>query len=189
MNIFVVSGSRNLEGQTAQACHALKAGAETKGATVEMVFLPTLKITRCEQCDERGWGTCRTAGQCSVADDFQGVVNKVRQADLVVFATPVYFRDLSESLRTFLDRLRRICIIDAGKESILNKPAVGICVAGGSGNGAPECSAILDRILSTIGFFVLDMEPIRRQNLEIKLSNLKSTGAWLATAKPGSQIA
>ena len=40
-------------------------------------------------------------------DDFDAVVAPIRGADNVLFATPVYFYDLSESLREFLDRLRR----------------------------------------------------------------------------------
>jgi multimeric flavodoxin WrbA len=98
-----------------------------------------------------------------------------------VFATPVYFSDLSESLRAFLDRLRRTCIHqEAGRRGLAGKPAVGICVAGGGGGGAPACAVSLEKVLATCRFDVVDMVPARRQNLDMKLGVLRATGQWLA---------
>ena len=180
MKVMVISGSRNPQGQTAQAAGALVAGLRSKGAEVEGVFLPTMKIERCRQCDDAGWGPCRTEGRCVIEDDFASLTEQIRSADCVVFATPVYFSDLSESLRAFLDRLRRITRHEAGKAQITDTPAAGICVAGGGGGGAPACAAILDKTLATCGFDVVDMVPVRRQNLTMKLDILTATGAWLA---------
>jgi multimeric flavodoxin WrbA len=112
---------------------------------------------------------------------------------VVVFANPVYFGDLSESLRAFLDRYRRIThvkLIEAGRGGGSlpqggGTPAIGICYAGGSGNGTVNCCASLERVLQTCGFDVVDMIPARRQNLEHKLPILEMTGKWLAT-KPTS---
>ena len=86
-----------------------------------------------------------------------------------MFTTPVYYSDLSESLRAFLDRLRRTCTHKDGKVGIENKPVIGVCVAGGGGGGAPACCVSLEKVLSTCGFSVVDMVPVRRQNLEAKM--------------------
>ena len=117
-----------------------------------------------------------------IEDDFAGIVDKIRQADAVIFATPVYFSDLSESLRAFLDRLRRTCTHEQGRIGVRGKPAIGVCVAGGGGGGAPACCVSLEKVLATSGFDVVDMIPVRRQNLEAKLPRLKQVGEWLATA-------
>ena len=111
---------------------------------------------------------------------------QIRSADAAVFATPVYFGDLSESIRAFLDRLRRICRHADGKKGIEGKAAIGICVAGGGGGGAPSCAASLDKVLSQATMDPLDVVPVRRQNLEMKLGVLRLTGDWLAQqlAKP-----
>ena len=101
-------------------------------------------------------------------------------ADAAVFATPVYFSDLSESLRAFLDRLRRTCMHKDGKAGIEGTQAVGVCVAGGGGGGAPACCVSLEKILAICGFDVVDMIPVRRQNLEAKLTVLEHTGLVLA---------
>ena len=186
MRILAVLGSRNPEGQTARACGALLEGATGGGAQVDQVFLPDIKIERCRQCDEEGWGICRREGHCVIEDDFSLVVDKIKDADAVVFATPVYFSDLSESLKTFLDRFRRITRVAALRKQIETKSAVGLCVAGGGGGGAPMCTVLLEGTLVVCGFDVVDLIPARRQNLDTKLDVLKITGKWLATA-PSSE--
>ena len=186
MKVMVISGSRNPQGQTAQAAGALIKGLRDKGTEAEVVFLPTKNIERCRQCDDAGWGTCRTEGRCVIDDDFASLVQGIRAADIAVFATPVYFSNISESLRAFLDRLQRITRHEAGKAQMTDKPTVGICVAGGGGGGAPACTASLEKLLATCGFDVVDMIPARRQNLSMKMEILAVVGTWMAN-RPFSQ--
>jgi multimeric flavodoxin WrbA len=162
----------------------MAAGLESRGVQLERVFLPERTIERCRQCEASGWGICRTEGRCVIDDDFEEIRRKVRQADRLVVANPVYFADLSESLRAFLDRLRRICRHEADGTGIRGKPVVGICVAGGGGGGAPSAALRLEEILLKCGFEVADMVPVRRQNLEHKLEVLRLTGVWLADYAP-----
>jgi NAD(P)H-dependent FMN reductase len=201
MNIVMISGSRNREGRTAQALAAVAKGIAAAGGTSEIVFLPELNIERCRQCEKDGWGICRTENRCIIQDDFETVVTKLKAADVAVFASPVYFFDLTESLRAFLDRLRRITPrpgpgIPAGRGQTLpgvspmmppagSAPAIGVCLAGGGGRGAPWCCVRLERMLPECGFDVVDMIPVNRQNLEFKLPVLELTGKWLVT-KPTS---
>ena len=181
MQAIVLSGSRNPEGRTAQAVNAIGTGFRGAGGGVETVFLPELAVERCRQCDSNGWGLCRREGRCTVEDDFQSLVEKIQASDVAVFASPVYFHDLSESMRAFLDRLRRICFLRAEAQGTPGISTVGVCLAGGSGTGAPSACLIMDRILVTCGFDVVDMIPLRRQNLAARLLMLESVGAWLAT--------
>lgn len=180
MKVLIIAGSRNPEGQTARAAYALLRGVEAQGSSGEIVFLPEMNIERCRQCDEKGWGLCRSEGRCVIEDDLASLVDKIQSADALAFANPVYFGDLSESLRAFLDRLRRTCTHEAGKAKVQGKPATGICVAGGGGGGAPACSVSLEKVLRICGFDVVDLVPVRRQNLDMKLQVLEITGKWLA---------
>ena len=184
MNALIVLGSRNPQGQTARTAGALASGLEQAGAVVERVFLTELSIERCRQCDARGWGDCREKGVCVIDDDMAGLAGRMRAADRIAFATPVYFSDLSESMRAYLDRLRRIMRHQDGRDGLAGKPALGICVAGGGGGGAPACALSLEKILTTAGLNVVDMIPVRRQNLEHKLDVLRLTGAWFAGPHP-----
>ncbi len=181
MKLLIVSGSRNPEGQTASASKALLEGVTGEGSQGEEVFLPQMKVERCRQCNDDGWGICSTEGRCVIEDDFASLVDKVKNADTAVFATPVYFHDLSESLDAFLARLRRVTRHEVGQRGISGKRAIGICVAGGGGGGAPSCAVILERTLQVCGFDVLDVIPVRRQNLDMKRAILRATGRWLGT--------
>lgn len=180
MKFVAIIGSRNPKGQTATAVDAFAGGVEKMGEEFEQIYLPPMKIERCRQCDENGWGICRTQGKCIIEDDFASIVSKIKDADGVVFATPVYFGDLSESIRAFLDRLRRICMHEVGRQTTANKKAIGICVAGGGGGGSFSCSVSLEKIVSTCGFDLFDVIPVRRQNLEMKIPILEATGRWMA---------
>ena len=155
------------------------------GGNVESLFLIDQELERCRQCDSDGWGQCRHEGTCIIEDDFHSIVAKIESADTVILATPVYFADLSEIMRSFLDRLRRVRFgrvpmsTPAGNPD--GTPVVGLCLSGGGGGGAPNCCANLERILLTCGFNIIDMIPIRRQNFQLKLRVLELTGEWLVT--------
>ena len=190
MKILILSGSRNREGQTARAINAIAKGVSEAGGDSETLFLTELSLERCRQCDPDGWGLCRREGKCIIEDDFATTVDKVKAADVIVFANPVYFGDLSDSMKCFLDRLRRIVFFKnisnrSGEPLEFAKPAAGYCYAGGSGNGTTSCCASMERVLQTIGFDVVDMIPARRQNLDAKIPILELTGKWLTT-RPNS---
>ena len=181
MKMLILSGSRNPQGQTAQAAGAFAQGAEQAGADVETIFLPSLSIERCRQCQDDGWGMCRFGERCTIDDDWMFLMERIRQCDVLVCATPVYFNDLSESLRALLDRVRRVCIHGGKKDRIEGKRAVGICVAGGGGGGAPQCAKSIEYALSTCGFDVYDTMAVRRQNLEAKCGALREMGRSIAS--------
>ena len=183
MKAVVFLGSRDTEGRTARAANALIEGLASKGVEAERVFLPELEIERCRQCDQDGWGRCRDTDECVIEDDFPELLESIRSAEILVFATPVYYSDLSESMFAFLHRLRRVSRNDSG--GIKGKPAVGICVAGGGGGGAPACSSNLQKILGGCGLNVLDVVPVRRQNLGLKKGVLRRTGRWLTGMAQG----
>ncbi len=193
MQILVLSGSRNRRGKTARAITAMCRGITDAGGRSEVIFLIEQNLERCRQCNDDGWGICRSEKRCIIDDDFASIVKKIKAADVLVFATPVYFGDLSESMRVFLDRYRRTCFTTVFRRPLTTNipnqlpvkqggiPAIGYCYAGGSGNGTISCLASLERTLLTSGFDVVDMIPARRQNLEMKLPLLESVGRWLVT--------
>ena len=180
MKVLAIIGSVNHDGQTAKAAKALAKGVESAGGECELVFLTDLEMESCRQCDQNGWGLCLNEGRCVIEDDFARLGEMVDTADAVVFATPVYYGELSESMLAFLNRFRRVRRQRTGASSTTAaKKAVGICVAGGGGGGAPNCCVSLERILQHLAMDVVDMVPVRRQNLDMKLGILQITGHWL----------
>ena len=179
MKVVMISGSRSGEGQTGRAAEAALEGAAGEGAEVERVLLPLLRIERCRQCRDDGWGTCLSDGACCIDDDLASVVEAIQEADAIICATPVYYSDLSESLRALLDRIRRQTTHESFRGVVAGKQVLGICVAGGGGGGAPACCVSMEHALTTSGFSVEDVMAVRRQNLERKLGSLKEAGAAL----------
>jgi multimeric flavodoxin WrbA len=191
MKILVLSGSRNRQGKTAEAINAICRGVAKGGGSSEVVFLSELKLERCRQCNADGWGICRSEHRCIIEDDFAELAKKIKAADVMVFANPVYFGDLCESMRGLLDRYRRVHFMlgGPGTPGFVARPdtipAIGFCYAGGSGNGTASCCANLEKVLQNCGFDVVDMVLARRQNLPAKLAQLELEGQWLA-GKPSS---
>ncbi len=133
MKIIAIQSSPNDDGLTAKTAKAVIEGAKTEGASVELVNLNEVIVKPCMACDG-GWGQCRREGTCVIDDEFQSLRDKIHAADALVFATPVYWGDLSESAKLFLDRLRRTEVKSEFK-ALNGRYALGIASAGGTGNG------------------------------------------------------
>jgi len=105
MKCIAIQSSPNTDGLTAGSAQAVLDGFEAEGGEVELLHLNQMDIRPCLACEE-GWGNCRD-GDCIQDDDLVLIRGKIAEADALVFATPVYWHDLSESAKRFLDRLRR----------------------------------------------------------------------------------
>jgi len=180
MKVIAVQSSANIDGLTASLAQAVLKGVEAGGGQTELVHLNKLNIKQCIACD-RGWGRCRQEGSCVLVDDFEVLRRKIADADVLVFATPVYFGDLSESAKTFLDRLRR-CGAFSGRKAFTGKKAIGIASAGGGGGGALRTLSNLETYLRTVGFEIFDLVPATRFSKDHILPMLEAAGKRLARA-------
>ncbi len=146
MKVMILTCSPNTEGLTAACGEAARGGVEAAGAEVVVVRLNDLNIGKCQACNN-GWGTCLKEHRCQVEDDFQALQAKMGEMDGYVIVTPVYLWDMSESLKTFFDRLRR-CEYPArqGKNNVEGKPFICVAAAGGTGNGTLNCLASMERV-------------------------------------------
>ncbi|RLD64040.1 MAG: hypothetical protein DRI95_10995, partial [Bacteroidetes bacterium] len=77
-------------------------GAKQAGANVEYFKLKNYDIKDCSGCY-----TCwtKTPGECIFKDDMTMLRKKYREADLVVFASPLYIFNVTGIMKTFMDRL------------------------------------------------------------------------------------
>ena len=182
LKVVAVQSSPNVNGLTCQLAKAVLEGAESRGAETELVHLNKLKIDSC-MAHDLGWGTCQTEGKCMIQDDFQNLREKINKADALVFSTPVYFGDLSESAKRFLDRWRRCEIFNREATPLKGKLAVGIAAAGGSGGGAVNALHNLENYLWWLQFTIFDLVPVTRMSKEHKLDMLKAAGKRLTTQK------
>jgi multimeric flavodoxin WrbA len=148
VKVMILTCSPNREGLTAACGKAATEGIEAAGGDAVVVRLNDLNIGKCQACNN-GWGTCLKEHRCQVEDDFQALHKTVGEVDGYVIVTPVYLWDMSESLKTFFDRLRR-CEFTAAREGSSDfeaKPFVCVAAAGGTGNGTVNCLASMERVM------------------------------------------
>lgn len=180
MKILILSASPNTDGLTAACAAAAMNGIIAVGGEAEEIRLNDLDIGTCEAC-KHGWGTCQNEHTCDVLDDFQAVHERTLQADAFVFVTPVYWGDLSESMKAFTDRLRR-CEATRGEESgLANKPVIMVAAAGGSGNGMITCLASQERWVQHVHARKWDFIPVNRWNRPYKLQTIRAAASAMAT--------
>ena len=129
MKVIAIQASPNQDGLTSRLAQAVLKGAGNNGAETELIHLNELNLKSCTACNN-GWGKCKEDGTCILEDGFQKLNDKIAKCDALVFATPVYWHDLSESAKTFLDRLRR-CETGVDFRTFTGKKTIGIASAGG----------------------------------------------------------
>lgn len=173
MKTIVFSSSPNTNGLTAACSAAATGGIRQAGGEAEEIRINDLDIKSCEACDD-GWGTCRDDHFCNVLDDFQALHERTLQADAYVFVTPVYWGDLSESMKAFTDRLRRCEALKREESGFHQKPIIMVAAAGGSGNGMITCLASLERWIQHVGARKWDFIPVNRWNREYKLETIRA---------------
>ena len=179
MNIVILSTSPNKDGLTAACTRAALEGARDSAVDAREIRINDAGIGACHACND-GWGTCRIAHECQVLDGFQAVHKDICGADAVVLVTPVYWGEMSESAKSFTDRLRR-CEATAGEQSRLaGKPFILVAAAGGSGNGAVSCLASMERLTQHVGARRFDMVSVNRWNREYKIKAIRESTAAMA---------
>jgi|CZCB01.1.fsa_nt_gi multimeric flavodoxin WrbA len=181
MRICVLSGNPKKDGLCQSVIEAAKEGAEAGGAAVAEIRLKDFNLQRCWVCGS-GWGACRDENYCTYGSDgFDEIREQIQNADALVIATPVYWGETTEILKSFLDRLRR-CDFN-GDKVLRNKQVLLIASAGGSGNGLLTCLEQLERFCRHTGAVIFDYFAVNRWNSDYKKTAVKSAAAALASGR------
>lgn len=97
--VLVISTSLRGGSNSRALAEEFARGAREAGNEVEEVSLEGKKITFCIGCL-----ACQKTGSCVLRDDAADLAQKVGEAEVLVFATPVYYYGMSGQMKTFLDR-------------------------------------------------------------------------------------
>lgn len=128
MKIAVLNGSPR-KVNTAAMIQAFREGAEAAGHQVEEYHVGKMKIAGCLACEY-----CHTKGngECIQKDDFEKLLPAYKEADIIVFASPVYYFGMTAQMEAAIQRV--YCI---GKPQKAKKAALLISSGtAGSHNGA-----------------------------------------------------
>ena len=75
-------------------------GAKAAGNDVEKITLAGKNIQFCKGCL-----ACQKLGRCVINDDVNDIMAKVMEAEVVVWATPIYYYEMSGQMKTLIDRM------------------------------------------------------------------------------------
>lgn len=82
-------------------------GAKEAGHDVELISLKGKDIKYCIGCL-----SCQNTGSCVLTDDVADIMSKVKEAEVIVYATPIYYYEMCGQMKTLLDRLNPIFSAD-----------------------------------------------------------------------------
>lgn len=115
MKIAILNGSPRLE-NTAAMVNAFSEGAKEAGHEVEILHVGRMKIggcLGCEYCHGKG------GGQCVQKDEMEKVMPSYKEADMIVYASPIYYFDVTAQLSAAMQRVYAIGKPAKAKKAVL----------------------------------------------------------------------
>lgn len=98
-NILIISTSLRNNSNSEALADAFMEGAKNAGHQVEKVSLKGKRLEFCKGCL-----ACQKIGHCVIQDAAGEIVKKMLHADVLVFATPIYYYEMSGQMKTLIDR-------------------------------------------------------------------------------------
>lgn len=149
--IIGIIGSPRIGGNTAFLVEKALESARNNGAETEIIQLGKSNINPCIACN-----ICKEKGKCSIEDDMELILEKIKSADGIIIGSPVYFGNVTAQTKIFIDRSRPL---RAGFQ--LKDKIGGAISVGASRNGGQEttCAAIHDFLLIHDAIIVSDGAP------------------------------
>ena len=105
--VVILSTSPRRNSNSEALAEAFAKGAAETGNDVEIIRLREKNIRFCQGCF-----ACQRSGKCIIKDDMAEIVPKMEQADILVFATPIYYYEMSGQMKTLLDRANPLFVAD-----------------------------------------------------------------------------
>jgi len=101
MKITILNGSPRIGGNTEIMAKAFENGAVEAGHDVSLINLAGKNISGCLGCQY-----CFTHdGECVQKDDMADILTIIDHTDLLVFASPIYWFDITSQLKAVIDRM------------------------------------------------------------------------------------
>jgi multimeric flavodoxin WrbA len=102
MKVLAINGSPHMDnGNTAIILNPFLEGIKEAGADVDLFYTKKLNIEPCNG-DMSCW--FKDLGQCGQKDDMEMLLPKFKEADIIVWASPVYYAGITGPLKNLMDR-------------------------------------------------------------------------------------
>lgn len=103
--ILILNGAARKNGSTAKLIQAFADGAKSSNNEVQEFYLQDMNIKGCLGCEHCSNAPKGVSNPCAQNDDMAMINEAFMNADVVVFASPVYFWTITGTLKTAADRL------------------------------------------------------------------------------------
>ena len=113
MKVLGIAGSPRRGGNTDLLLQQALDGAKNAGVETETIILSELNIAPCRHCDG-----CLEKGQCVIDDDMQQIYPKLREADRLIIASPMFFMGLTAQTKAMIDRCQALWVL----KDVLKQP-------------------------------------------------------------------
>jgi multimeric flavodoxin WrbA len=140
--IVILNGSPRRKGNTSALAKAFAKGAEENGSAVTEFFLQDLEINGCRGCF--GGHSAREC-PCVQRDGMVEVYPAVRDADVVVLASPLYYWSVSGQLKTTIDRL--FALEEGDGQRLRGNGKAGVLLMAAEGNGFEDVTVWYDHLM------------------------------------------
>ncbi|MBQ9245456.1 flavodoxin family protein [bacterium] len=105
--VLIISTSLRLHSNSEILAKEVEKGALEAGHDVEFITLKDKTINFCKGCL-----SCQKLGHCVIDDDANIIVNKMLNSDVIVWATPIYYYEMSGQMKTLIDRANPLFELD-----------------------------------------------------------------------------
>lgn len=103
--VYIINGSPRQSWNTLKMCEKFEEGLQSKDIDVEIINLYSYNFKGCYNCFACKSKDGKSYGKCAYPDGITDLLNKISQADGIVFASPIYFGDVTGVMRCFYERL------------------------------------------------------------------------------------
>ena len=202
MKLLILSGTPKTDGITYSFVKIAEETAKGLGIDAEVIRLSNMNLVKCKMCED-GWGICFNEHRCMFGDTdgFNLLQEKMLNADAFVYLTPVYWGEVSEEMKIFIDKLRRCQATkqwdkrESEVSFLKGKPSIIVAVAGGGGGGITSTFEQLERAIGHMSgdawprenAGIFDLIGVNRWNQEYKLEALKAAVTAMINYWKGSK--
>lgn len=116
--VLILDGSTRKNGNTSYLVEKFKSGASQNNAQVNHILVKDLNIRFCNGCLR-----CNLIKRCAISnDDWMDLSNQIKESDVLVFASPIYFHYVTAPLKSIIDRFRSFVHVQITEDGVRHTP-------------------------------------------------------------------
>ena len=153
--LLALNGGMRKNGNTSILLQHFLEGARENTADIEEIIVKDINLHFC-----RGCLRCNLIGRCSLNDDdWQEISGKILGADIIAFASPVYFHHVTAALKKLIDRFRSFVNVQITENGLIHTPwvkwskdfVVIMCMGSSDNSDARPAIELFEFIRSVLG--------------------------------------